>query len=144
MGPPFRSCLVKLTFLETLKVLFSDGEDMNFTLKNDSLNFLASYIHLYMIPYKELPSTKKILQSLRRDISSFEEKQKTNVMIVSRPLEEKEQSIKLQGECIWLASVPGIAITILCLIFTANPRIAAVLAVGYIGQMLELVALVEL
>ena len=141
IGPQFSSCLVN--FLKDPGSSFL-REDMNFTLKNDTLNFLASYIHLYMIPYKELPSTKRILQSLRRDISSFEDKQKTNVGIVSRRLDEKEQLIKLQGECIWFASVTGIAISILCLIFTANPRIAVVLVVGYIGQVLELVALLEL
>lgn len=140
-GAQFARCF--MNFLGDSKNAFVRKE-LNFTLQNDTLNFIASYFQLYMVSSQEFTSKKKNLQKLQSDIIDFEKKQKTEVSIASRLLEETEQLMKVERECIWFATMAGIATTVLSLIFTANPRIALVLAVGFVVQVLELVALLSL
>lgn len=140
-GLKFDKCLVN--FIKEPKNAFF-REDLSFNLKNDTLRLVASYFHLYMVPHKEFILRKKDLKKLQRDISDFEENENTEVSVASRLLEETEQLIAVERECIWFAALTGIATTVLVLIFTANPRIALVLAVGFITQVFELVGLLNL
>ena len=141
-GPLFEKCLVN--FLKDPKNSFI-REDMNFTLQNDTLNLVASYFHLYMISSDEFHLKKRYLKSLQSDTTDFkEETQHIQVSIASHFLEETEQLITVKKECIWFAIIAGIATTVLSLILTANPRLTVVLAVGFVVQVLELIALLNL
>ena len=140
-GPQFETCLVD--FLSDPENAFV-REDLNFTLQNDTLNLVASYFHLYMISSEDLSLKKKYLKFLQSDTTDFEEKQQAQVLIASHLLEETEQLTTVEKECIWFAAMAGIATTVLSLFLTANPRIAVVLAVGFVVQVLELLALLNL
>lgn len=140
-GTRFNQCLAN--FLQDPKnALFR--QDLNVTMQNDSLvNVVASYLHLYMTSSKDFPSRKRLLKSLQSDIDHFRAKQNIQVLIASRRLEETEELIHVEYECIWLATIAGIAASGLSLIFSANPRIAAVLLAGFVAQVLELMALLH-
>ena len=141
-GPQFETCLVN--FLKDPKNAFVH-EDLNFTIQNTTLNFIASSVHLYMIPSEEFLVKKRFLKSLKSDTTDFEKKQHIPVSIVSHSLDETEQLVTVEKECIWLATTAGIAmITVISLILTANIRIAVVLAIGFVIQVLELLALLNL
>ena len=140
-GPRFARCL--MNFLEDPKNAFV-RKDLNFTVQNGTLNIIASYFQLYMGSSKEFTSKKKNFQKFQSDIVDFETKQKTEVSIASSLLEETEQLMAVERECIWFATMAGIVTTVLSLILTANPRTALVLAVGFAVQVLELVALLSL
>ena len=140
-GTQFNHCLAN--FLQDPKnALFR--EDLNVTMQNDTVvNVVASYFHLYVTSSKEFSSRKKLLKSLQSDVDHFQEKQNIQVLIASQFLEETEELIHLEYECIWLATIAGIAVSGISLIFSANPRIAAVLLAGFVVQVLELRALLH-
>lgn len=140
-GTQFNSCLA--SFLQNPKNAFL-RKDLNVTMQNDTLvNVVASYFHLYMNSSKEFSSKKRLLESLQSDVDYFQEKQNIQVLIASQFLEETEELIHVEHECIWLATIAGIAATGLSLIFSASPRIAAVLVAGFVVQVLELMALLH-
>lgn len=140
-GTQFNNCLAK--FLQDPKNAFI-REDLNVTMQNDTLtNVMASYFHLYVISSKEFSFRKRLLKSLQSDIDHFQEKQNIQVLIASHLLEETEQLTHVEHECIWLATRAGTTALGLSLIFSANPRIAVVLAAGFVAQVLELIALLH-
>ena len=140
-GTQFNHCLAN--FLQDPKnALFRN--DLNVTMQNNSLvNVVASYLHLYMTSSKEFSSKKRLLKSLQSDIDHFQAKQNIQVLIASQFLEETEELIHVEHECIWLATIAGIAASCFSLIFSGNPRIAAVLLAGFVAQVLELMALLH-
>lgn len=137
----FNHCLAN--FLQDPKNAFL-REDLNVTTQNDTLvNVVASYFHLYMTSSKEFSARKRLLKSLQSDVDHFQETQNIQVLIASQLLEETEELIHVENECIWLATIAGIAASGLSLIFSANPRIAVVLLTGFGAQVLELLALLH-
>ena len=140
-GTQFKSCLV--AFLENPKN-FKYLVDLNFTMHNDSLKFVASSFDLFVISSEQFSLRKKYLQSLKHDTADFEEQQHIPVAIVSSLLEETEQLITLEKECISFSAVAGISILVLSLFLTANIRIVVVLAIGLVIQVLEMMTLLNL